>query len=99
MGRGGRKSPEPGARLHSISQVAQRKKVRQMNGNQFGKLIAFLERLDSAKIAYTLGHDSYDSIQVTIVIPGEHWEVDFLESGDVYVERFRSKGEIQEESA
>ena len=69
-----------------------------MSHNQFSKLIAFLERLEEAKIAYTLGHFSYDAIMVTIVVPGEHWEVDFLDDGEIYVERFAGNGKIYDES-
>jgi len=64
----------------------------------FSKMIAFLQRLDDAKIAYHVQHGCYDSIRVTLNVPGTRWEVDFMEDGDVYVERFVSDGEILEES-
>ena len=39
------------------------------------------------------------AISVVVRVPGEYWEVDFLEDGDVDVERFVSSGAIEEESA
>lgn len=34
---------------------------------------------------------------VSINVPGERWEVEFLEDGDIEVERFCSHGEIGDE--
>ena len=47
--------------------------------NQFSELIAFLERLDEAKIHYTLEHSRDNAIQVTAFAPGEYWEIEFIE--------------------
>ena len=33
------------------------------------------------------------------IAPGEYWEIEFLEDGEVDVERFRSNGHIDDESA
>ena len=30
--------------------------------------------------------------------PGEYWEIEFLEEGDVEIERYRSNGHIDDES-
>jgi hypothetical protein len=69
-----------------------------MNADRFDRLLAFLRRLDEAKIHYTLANYRDDAISVEVYIPGEHWEVDFLDDGSVDVERFRSNGEIYDES-
>ena len=69
-----------------------------MNQNQFDKMLAFLRRLEKAKIAYQLRHSREDAIMVRINVPGERWEVEFLEDGDIDVERFRSNGKIYDES-
>jgi hypothetical protein len=69
-----------------------------MKEDRFDKILTFLHRLDEAKIHYSLGHYRDDGISVKIVVPGERWEVDFLDDGDVDVERFVSNGEIYEES-
>src|SRR5437667_4102641 len=69
-----------------------------MKDERFDKLLAFLDRLGNAKIPYRLSKHLYDAISVEAYAPGEHWEVDFFEDGDVYVERFRSDGHIDNES-
>jgi hypothetical protein len=70
-----------------------------MKDDRFDKLLAFLERLDNAKISYRLDNDLYHAISVEVYAPGEHWEVDFLADGQVYVERYRSNGHIDDETA
>lgn len=61
------------------------------------KLMDFLDRLDTAKIHYQLKKHLEEAISVEVCAPGERWEVDFFADGDVYVERFRSNGHIDEE--
>jgi hypothetical protein len=56
-----------------------------------GKLLAFLERLEGLKLHYTLTHVR-DSIMIEIAVPGERWEVEFFDNGDVEIERFVSTG-------
>jgi hypothetical protein len=70
-----------------------------MKDDRFDKLLAFLDRLDEAKISYRLNKHLYDAISVEVYAPGEHWEVDFFADGEVYVERFRSNGHIDDEAA
>ena len=55
------------------------------------RLLRFLERIEGAKISYRLEHVR-DSIMVVAAVPGERWEIEFLEDGDVEVERFISNG-------
>ena len=70
-----------------------------MNTNLFAKMLAFLRKLERARIAYELRHSRDDAIMVRINVPGERWEVEFLEDGDIDVERFRSDGQIDDETA
>jgi L-fucose isomerase-like protein len=56
-----------------------------------GKLLRFLERLEAHHFHYTLGHFR-ESINVLVTVPGERWEVEFLEDGTVEVEVFGSSG-------
>lgn len=37
-----------------------------------------------------------DGLMVELSLPGEHWEIEFMLSGHIEVERFRSDGAIQE---
>jgi hypothetical protein len=57
-------------------------------------LIEFLERLNKHRISYHLQHTRPESVLVSIAVPGEIWEVEFLKDGEVEVERFFSDGRI-----
>lgn len=70
-----------------------------MKGNVFDKLVVFLQNLEQQKVSYMLGHYRDEAIMVTVVMPGERWEVEFLSSGSVEVEKFISNGEIAGEEA
>ena len=69
-----------------------------MKQNQFHKMLAFLERLDKAKISYTLDHSRDDAIMIVAFAPGEYWEIEFVADGEVEIERYRSDGHIDDES-
>lgn len=57
------------------------------------ELILFLAKLEENKIYYRL-NKVRESIMVEIVVPGERWEVEFFEDGNVDIEKFISSGEI-----
>lgn len=61
----------------------------------FSALLAFLQRLETARIPYSLRHSRADAVMVEVTVPGERWEIDFLADGDVDVEVFRSAGGVQ----
>ncbi|HKI34431.1 MAG TPA: hypothetical protein VKA46_21430 [Gemmataceae bacterium] len=69
-----------------------------MKPDQFAKLLVFLDRLDKQKIHYRLSKHLEEALSVEVYAPGEHWEVDFWADGEVYVERFRSNGHIDDEA-
>lgn len=56
-----------------------------------GKLLAFLDSLEEKRVAYTLAHVR-DTIMVCINVPGERWEVEFFENGEIEIERYISQG-------
>jgi hypothetical protein len=58
-------------------------------------LLEFLERLEQHRIHYRLEHFRPESILVDIAVPGERWEVEFIENGEIEVERFVSGGSIR----
>jgi hypothetical protein len=66
---------------------------------QPANLLSFLNDLRDAKIDYRLSHQRDDALMVEIAVPGERWEVEFLEDGTVEVEVFRSDGSIFDSSA
>ncbi len=70
-----------------------------MIADRFEKLLTFVRRLEAARIHHRISYHIDDAISVEVYVPGEHWEVDFFADGEVYVERFRSDGHIDDESA
>jgi len=64
--------------------------------DNLNKLISFLEKLENRKIYYTLSKIR-DSILISIAVPGERWEVEFMNNGDIECEKFISNGEIYNE--
>lgn len=63
------------------------------------RLLSFLDELRAAKIHYRLDQFRDDAIMVEVAVPGERWEVEFLDDGSVEVEVFRSDGSIHDNAA
>lgn len=57
-------------------------------------LMAFLNDLREANIGYRLSHHRDEAIMVEVAVPGERWEIEFLENGRVEAEVFRSDSHI-----
>jgi hypothetical protein len=70
-----------------------------MMDNQFSRFLAFVERLDNARIAYQIEHSREHAIMVIVFAPGEYWEVEFIDDGRIDVERYRSDGKILDEDS
>ncbi len=68
-----------------------------MEPDAYANLLSFLCRLETSKIHYTLEHDCDEAIMVLIAVPGERWEVEFMNDGAVEIERFISTGAIEGE--
>jgi len=58
------------------------------------ELVHFLQSLKEASISFKLDHYLDDSISIIITVPGERWEVDINQEGEIQVEIFRSDGEL-----
>ena len=67
-----------------------------LESGHIGAVIDLLRRLQAAKIFYRLSHNREDALTVEVAVPGERWEIDFLEDGTVDVERFISSGRIED---
>lgn len=65
---------------------------------QNAHLLSFLNDLRRAKIYYRLSQHRDDAIMVEVAVPGERWEVEFLDDGSVEAEVFRSDGAIHDAS-
>jgi len=57
------------------------------------QLLSFLNDLDERNIYYRL-NKVRDSIMVEIAIPGQRWEVEFMDDGSIEIEKFVSNGQI-----
>lgn len=64
--------------------------------NKLAKLTKFLDRLDEGDIHYTLTSMREGAIAVNISVPGERWEVEFLDDGEIEVEVYVSEGELRD---
>ncbi|RRD62915.1 hypothetical protein [Fretibacterium sp. OH1220_COT-178] len=58
------------------------------------ELLRFLNMLEEKKIYYQLNKVRDEAIMVEIAVPGQHWEVEFMEDGSIEIEKFISPGEI-----
>jgi hypothetical protein len=66
---------------------------------QNARLLTFLNELRRGKIYYRLSQHRDNAIMVEVTVPGERWEVEFLDDGSVEAERFASDGTIYDASA
>ena len=65
-----------------------------MRISTISELVLFLQRLEESSISFKLARYLEDSVSIRIVVPGERWEVDINQEGEVQVEIFRSSGDI-----
>ena len=65
---------------------------------KLSNLTKLLDRLDGADLHYALSSVREKAVMVSVTIPGEHWEIEFMANGEVEVEVFKSDGEIHDDS-
>lgn len=65
----------------------------------FNKFLSFLNQLEQKKINYQIAHHREEAVMITVSIVGERWEIEFLDNGDIEVEKFISNGEIEGEES
>lgn len=70
-----------------------------MKQNPFGKIMAFLDKLEANAIPYTISRAREEALLINVAVPGERWEIEFMTDGSVEIERFCSDGEIADERA
>ena len=61
------------------------------------RIISFLERLEERNISFSLSKIR-DSILVTVAVPGERWEIEFMEDDSIQIEKFITTAHIYDES-
>ena len=57
-------------------------------------LINFLNELEEKNIYYRLNKTRDESIMVEVAVPGQRWEIEFLEDGTVDIEKFIGDGKM-----
>ncbi len=62
--------------------------------NHIKELIQFLNTLEEKKIYYRINKTRTSSIMIEVTIPGQRWEIEFMDDGSVEIEKFVSNGEM-----
>lgn len=57
-------------------------------------LLSFLNELENRKIQYKINKVRNDFIMVEVAVPGQRWEIEFGENGNIEIEKFISDGKI-----
>jgi hypothetical protein len=70
-----------------------------MTRADLSRLASFLEELREASIHFTVRSVRPQAIMVNVSVPGERWEVEFLDDGSIEVERFVTTGSLSDASA
>jgi hypothetical protein len=65
-----------------------------MKADLFNKFLTFLNQLEQQKINYQISHHRDEAVMITVALVGERWEIEFLENGEIEVEKFISNGDI-----
>lgn len=94
MGRSHTQGRTKRSRIPDAQEAAGRPEVQPLKGSIYERLLEFLSQLAAREIAYTLGHYRPEAVMITLALPGERWEVEFLADGSVDVERFVSTGDL-----
>ena len=65
---------------------------------EFKEFNAFLNKLEENKIFYKLDKIRGEAIMVAVVVPGQRWEIEFLDDGTVDIEKFISDKDMYDAS-
>ena len=65
---------------------------------ELSNLLEFLNKLEEKNIYYQLNKIREEAIMVEVVVPGQRWEIEFLDDGTVDVEKFISDKDFYDES-
>ena len=64
----------------------------------YDNLLNFLHRLNEASIYHSIDQVRPEALMVVVVVPGERWEIEFMNDGTIEVEKYRSNGTIEDET-
>jgi hypothetical protein len=87
------------AGIQNVPQTADRRTVRQkVKPAPFAKLMSIIRALEAARIHFTVSYHRYAAVSILATLPGERWEIDILEDGEVDFERFVTTGGVTGEA-
>jgi hypothetical protein len=58
------------------------------------KMLQFLNKLEERKIYYQLNKIRGESILIEVSVPGQRWEIEYMDDGTVEIEIFYGDGKI-----
>ncbi len=67
--------------------------------NAMKKLLALSDQLKAANIHHEVTRYRDDGVSIIANVPGERWEIDVLDDGEVIVEVYKSQGGCRGEEA
>lgn len=70
-----------------------------LNDQDLKGVLELLDRLEAARIHFTLARHQEDAITIEVAVPGQRWEIDCYSNGKVDVEIFKSDGTVRDASA
>ncbi|WP_432665879.1 hypothetical protein R9X47_06240 [Wukongibacter baidiensis] len=62
--------------------------------NNMKKINDFLNSLDENRIYYRMNKIRPESIMIEVAVPGQRWEIEFIENDSIEIEKFISNGKI-----
>lgn len=62
----------------------------------FATFNTFLNQLDQNKIFYQLSKIRPESVLVEVAVPGQRWEIEFMDDGKVEIEKFIADGTMHD---
>ena len=65
-----------------------------MKPEPFAKLMEIIRALEAAGIHFTIAYYRFEGVSLLATVPGERWEIDVLEDGEVDFERFATTGGV-----
>jgi hypothetical protein len=70
-----------------------------MSGATITNLLSLTRKLKAAKIFYRLSDPTEGAVMVEVAVPGERWEIEFHEDGQIGVELFVTSGGVRGQEA
>jgi hypothetical protein len=67
--------------------------------NALKKLLALSDKLKDANIHHDVTRYREDGVSIIASVPGERWEIDVLDDGEIIVEVYKSQGCCRGEEA